>query len=336
MNENEIVQEALQKLAHHTGMKAKWKPYKGAQDRGIDGELDLNFNNNHFRLFVEVKTELRNYQLPQLFEMAKKHQPFIVVAERIFPTLKVILKEKKIGYLDTAGNICVCFGKNFVYIEGNKLTEEKKPVTNRAFTKTGLKTVFYLLLVPDAINMPYRALAEATNVALGNIKNIIQGLKDAGFILEINNKTLKIQNKKALLERWIAGYKETLKPTLKLGTYKFWDDKKLINWQALPVKNAKMVWGGEPAGEYLTNYLRPAYITIYTDNEFPMITEWTLIPDEKGQVLFYKKFWNDPDKDEQRYAPPLLVYADLLITEDPRCQEAAEMIFKKYLKDEFK
>lgn len=159
----------------------------------------------------------------------------MIIAENIFPTLKQILRDKKIAYLDAAGNIYVHTDTNFIWIDGNKPVEEKKTVTNRAFTKTGLKTVFYLLINKDAVNMPHRKLAEATDVALGNIKNVIEGLKDAGFILQVNDTTLKLQNKKALFERWITGYRETLKPKLLLGTYKFWDKYKLHNWQKLPL-----------------------------------------------------------------------------------------------------
>ena len=69
---------------------------------------------------------------------------------------------------------------HLIWIEGNKPVKEERPATNRAFTKTGLRTVFYLLINKDAINLPYRVLAQETGVALGNINNIIGGLKDAG------------------------------------------------------------------------------------------------------------------------------------------------------------
>jgi len=54
--------------------------------------------------------------------------------------------------------------------------------------KAGLKAVFYFLTTDEIINFPYRVMADMTGVALGNIKNIIDGLKEAGFILNVNNK----------------------------------------------------------------------------------------------------------------------------------------------------
>lgn len=330
MNETEIIYKALERLTEQTGIAGEFT----LNENGVDGDLDLYINHKEQHLFVEAKRELRQYQLPAILELAKQYQPLIIVAENIFPALKKILRDNKIGYLDTAGNIYLHTENNYIWIDGNKPVAEKKKVTNRAFTKTGLKTVFYLLLHQDAVNMPYRRLAEATDVALGNIKNVIEGLKEAGFILQINDNTLVLQNKKALLKRWVTGYRETLQPTLLLGTYRFWEVKKLLNWKALllPDKIATAQWGGEPAAEILTNYLLPQTLTIYTEQKTVFVTQWTLIPDGRGPVRFYKKFWKDDLLDKEAYTPPLLVYADLLITDDPRCGETAQMIYDKYLK----
>jgi hypothetical protein len=149
MNENQIITTALDRLEEQTGIKGGWEP---GHQKELDGKLNLFLNAKKLRLFVEVKKELRQHMLPHIFELAGKHQPLMIVAENIFPKLKEMLRQKKIAYLDTAGNIYINTGTNFIWIDGNKPVEEKKAVTNRAFTKTGLKTVFYLLLNNDAIN----------------------------------------------------------------------------------------------------------------------------------------------------------------------------------------
>ncbi|MEO8885539.1 MAG: type IV toxin-antitoxin system AbiEi family antitoxin [Mucilaginibacter sp.] len=331
MNETQIVNNALLQLNQKTGLTGCWMP----ANAGIDGEMDLLLDNKNLHVYIEVKQELRHHQLPQLMEMAKKYPPFMVVADRISPTLKEILRENKIGYLDGAGNIYLHTPKRFVWLDGHKHTTAEKPVTNRAFTKTGLKTVFYLLLYPDRINWPYRNLAKATQVALGNINNIIQGLKEAGFILPVNEKEVRLQNKKVLLDRWIAGYRETLKPALRLGSFRFWNDHTFTDWKALPVKPGETIWGGEPAADLLTNYLNPAILTIYTEEKrAALVPKWKLIPAEDGNIRVFEKFWKDNEMDGEIFAPPLLVYADLVITDDPRCIETAELIYNKYLKDE--
>jgi len=332
MNEDDIVNNALIQLNQKAGLAGCWMPANAE----LDGEMDLSFENKKLHLYIEVKNELRNHQLPRLIEMARKYQPLMVVADRIFPTLKEILRENKIGYLDGAGNIYVNTPEQLIWLDGNKHTEAVKPLTNRAFTKTGLRTVFYLLLHQDRINWPYRDLATATNVGLGNINNIITGLKEAGFILPVNKKEVILQNKKALLDRWIAGYRETLKPALHLGNFRFWNDKNFTERENLPIKTGETIWGGEPAAEWLTNYLNPEILTIYTEEKrAALVPKWKIMPAENGNIRFYEKFWHDGEMDDQIVVPPLLVYADLMITDDPRCVETAEMIYEKYLKNEF-
>jgi hypothetical protein len=331
MNVKILINRAIDRLEKTTGILGKWtQPHLNT-----DGELDLYWNGYDLHTFVEVKKELRGYQLANILEQAQQYRPLMIIAERIFPTLKETLRENKIGYLDTAGNIYLPTENHVIWIEGNKPVKEEKPVTNRAFTKTGLKTVFYLLLHKEAINMPYRILAQATGVALGNINNIIGGLKEAGFILPLDEKNVQLQNKRALLERWMVGYHETLRPTLHVGNFRFWKDEMFLNRHSLLEQAEETVWGGEPAAEILTNYLTPAVLTIYTDKPLaPLIPKWTMIPDMKGNIQVYQKFWKDDEWDTKKLAPPLLIYADLMMTNDPRCIETAKIIYDKYLLNE--
>jgi len=336
VNETEIADRALVQLADHTGLTGTWNLRSEQLDKGIDGSIDLDLGSTQAHFYVEVKTELREYHLPRLIEQASKYQPLMVVAERIFPKLKEKLRAHKIGYLDGAGNIYVHTEGNYIWLDGRKNIEQEALVTNRAFTKTGLRTVFYLLWHNDAINMPYRALAKATGVALGNIRNIVLGLEQAGFILHINEKEMVLQNKRALLERWIAGYKETLKPLLLIGKYRLNKPEDLMNLDNFPVRAGETVWGGEPGAELITNYLNAKEFTVYTTEAKPILMQkWRLIPDAKGNIQFYEKFWQDDADQALPIAPILLIYADLMITDDPRNRETAERIYNEYLKQEY-
>jgi len=332
MNEEELIVEAFTQLETRTGFRWDWQPI----GHELDGMVDLYINNGKEHFIIEVKNELRDYQLAKLRELNEIYKPFMVVADRIFPTLKEKLREQHINYLDAAGNVYINTGTNTIWLDGFKHNEPEKPVTNRAFTKTGLKTVFYLMLHKEAINMPQRILAAATGVALGNIKNVIVGLEDAGFILKINAKKLQLQNKKALLDRWIAGYGETLKPALHMGNFRLPPNHPFRELHNYPIQPGKTIWGGEPAAELITNYLKPQLLTIYTtEKRNTIMLTWKLLPAPEGTIRLYEKFWKDDQLDEHPYAPELLVYADLLLTGDPRCIETAGMIYDKYLKDEF-
>ncbi|MRG46944.1 hypothetical protein GFS24_17615 [Chitinophaga sp. SYP-B3965] len=331
MNNNEtyILEKALARLGELTGIQVT--DIRNVPNGSIDFKIKLERKNHwHLELSVETRTEFKPYHLPRMMEMARQNTPFMLVAERIYPAQKQALKENGINYLDTAGNIFLSHDQIYLFVEGNKPVDEIKPVTNRAFTKGGLKTAFHFLLDEQFLNMPYRTLAQTTGVSLGSINYIMEGLDQAGFILPVDNQTKKLQQKKLLLERWITAYHETLKPSLFMGSF-------LFKGRDLSEPGEKEnVWGGEPAAEMLINHLFPQIYTVYTlKDKLGLMKSWKLIPKNEGDLKVYQKFWTAPEWDAKQLAPPLLIYADLLETNDPRCIEAAGIIYNQFLKNEF-
>lgn len=335
MNKRDIIHKAINELRLETNLKA---------DYHLDNENDdfatiiFNLNEQKLQFQAEIRVEIKTYQIQALENKAKLTPNFIIIAKHLYPAVKNKLRELGVAYLDTAGNVFIKHEKLFVLIQGNnnKDKENKTITTNRAFTKTGLKTVFYLLINPNAIAYTYRALAVATNVALGNVKYIIDGLKYAGYILNKDDKTLMLINKRELLERWIDGYKETLKPSLEIGKYKHNEQiEKDIEYN---FNNDQIVIGGEYAAELVTEYLKAVQFTLYTDMpKLDTMRALKLIPDNNGSLVIYKKFWKNDffNIKNLHLAPLLLIYTDLMITNDPRCKETAIKIYDKYLKNEF-
>jgi len=336
MNENEIIEEAVRQLTQHTGITAQWQmlPNTG-KDPGIDATMTINAEGKKALVLVEVKHTAQPYQLNGFIRQAQEHHPLLVVAEQIYPGMKKLLRENNIGYIDGAGNIYLQAGGQLIWIEGQKLLKKKEPATNRAFTRAGLQAVFYLLQHPEAINDPYRQLADNTGTALGNIRHIFDGLETAGYILPVDKKQVQLIKRKVLQDRWIEGYRETLKPALHLGNFRLKDPNLFYDRDRLIGKMEGVVWGGEPAAEILTQHLQPGVLTLYTPMAANAIMrEWKLIPDPKGNIRIYRKFWKETEWDNQHIAPPLLVYADLLVTGDPRNLETAALLHHQYLENE--
>jgi hypothetical protein len=333
--EEHIILHALEKMHKTTGMKTKFKP--AVKDIFIDGTVDIIAATKEKVFFIECKRELRAHHLPAIIEQARKYKPLLVIAETIFPKLKEELRKQKIAYLDDAGNVYINNDDFVVWIDGQKNEEKERTVTNRAFTKAGLKVVFHLLLDEELINLPYRELAKMADVGLGNINNVMTGLKDMGYVLQLDNKRKKLQKKKEILDRWMGGFAETLKPALHIGNFRLANTAEFGNWRKFRVEGHDIFWGGEPGGDLLTNNLNPASLTIYTTrNKGDIMKLIKAIPDAEGNIKVYQKFWNHPLQLENTTAPPLLIYVDLMLTGDPRCQEIAKQIFDKYLKNEFK
>jgi len=332
MNEKEIIQHAINNIQKDGAIHVEWEELNN--DSEIDGKLFLQLNQHNMELCAEIKKELRNIHLAKIEELAVTNNPFIIVAQRLFPKIKEELRKRNIAYLEANGNIFLNIDKIYLYIDGNPPIDLKSKTTNRAFTKTGLK-VIYQFLIKDCINNTYREIAELTDTGIGTINTIFNGLKEEGYLMQLTKNELEIQNKKKLLDKWVVEYEKRLKPTLALGTFRFLDIDDFYNWKDIPLKKGKTLWGGEPAGDLLTNYLRPEELTLYTNEErSDLMKNYRLVPDLEGNIKVFKQFWTEKQADTKT-VHPLLAYADLINKGDRRCTETAQKIYDEYLQDQF-
>ena len=329
MTENQIIIQGLENLKNTTGISGTW--HKSSQSNE-DGELVININDCELNMVVEIKNELRSHQLDNILKMDRKYPSFIVAATRIFPKIKEELRRLKISYIESNGNIYLNEKNIYIWIETQKPLVTGNEKVNRAFTKTGLKAVLLLIIDDGFINAPYRELSKWTQVSLGNITNIMNSLKETGFLTNLNSNQLRLTNTKELISKWASAYTEKLKPSIHLGNFSFLDKNDFSRWKNMSF-NEDTVWGGEPAADIITEHLRPETLTIYTEeSRTDFMKKYRLIPDEKGDVEFYMKFWKWNEHNELPTAPWLIVYAELMAKDDKRTRETAQMIYEKHVK----
>ncbi|MDZ7718421.1 MAG: type IV toxin-antitoxin system AbiEi family antitoxin [Balneolaceae bacterium] len=323
MKEEEIVHTAIENL-EPTLLKGKWHPYK-KNNKILDGVLELWYEDQNVRFDAIVKKELRTYQVEQLIQQAGNYKNLMVIAYKLFPGLKKKLKGHRINYLEANGNLFVNAENLLLFLDGDKKLNKTDKTGNRAFTPTGLKVLFEFLRDKRLINQTQREIAEKAGVALGNIPKVLQGLMDTGQIYKLDKKKYAFHDRKELLQQWIREYHNTLKPTLEMGRY---TAKRTEDWKEIPLNLTKTVWGGEPAADLLTNYLKPGVLTLYTEEtKKDLMVNYGLMPDKEGNLFAYQKFWKNDETDNT--APPILVYADLIMTNDKRCIETANILFNE-------
>lgn len=329
---NDIVTRALDAFTQHTQIKAVWKPARFKKEGTVDFYFD---KRKPQRYVVEIKKEIRNQHLAKLLQQNDNAMSMLVIAENILPKTKVELQNHNIGYLETNGNIYLKkLPHHFIWIDNQKPKVVTKEV-NRAFTKTGLKVVF-LLLVDDAfINKTYRTIADEAEVGLGNVNNIIKGLKNIRLLVQKNDRDLLIPDKKAILDRWITAYDQRLKPAIHIGNFRFLDNNTFFNWKNLHL-HKETVWGGEPAGDLYTDNLNPEILTLYTtEGRGELMKNYRLVPDQNGNIEVYRKFWK-AHLNPANAVPPVLAYTDLINTGNQRCIAAAQRIYEKYIEDKLR
>jgi hypothetical protein len=305
--ENELINIALNNLNDTVPLGIQWElaalfPIKNQNGKDLIGDekINLKVGGKIFTYWIEAKNQIRVIHLPAIFNLKKEIKDLIVIAEVIYPNIREKLKQEEINYIDLAGNVFLRMGDNIIYVDGKKDKNLKKViVTDRAFNKAGLILIFHLLNQKDYLNRPYREIAHALGIALGNVTYIVNSLTELGYIRKIERQKYKLGNLEDLLQKWVQYYPLKLKPNIHLGNFKPWGFN-IRDWKTFKLEPEIALWGAEPAANLLTNYLVPAALTIYTDkNRQELITNLKLIPDTTGILKVYKKFWAFKDENEK-------------------------------------
>ena len=299
--------------------------------RELMSNNSLTINNHTFQ--IKLKRDFRLNQIPDLISEKQQNTPFILIADAISENVKTVLRAHKINYLDAVGNAFIQSNKGLsVFINGQKAVSKPEMNKDKAFTKKGLVVVYHLLIDNSLLNATYRTISEKTETSLDTVTKVLQSLRQQGFIVQVNDKTMRLTDKKRLFEKWADAYEMRLKPHLLLGKFRFKNIDAQNNWKNIPLSKNSF-WGGEPAADILTNYLRPAIFTLYsTETRNELIKTYHFIPDVNGNIEIYKPFETIT---EGHKIAPLLVYADLLNSGDSRNFEVAQKIKEQYEKDFF-
>ncbi|MBQ6742462.1 MAG: hypothetical protein IJR04_07785 [Bacteroidales bacterium] len=185
--------------------------------------------------------------------------------------------------------------------------------------KAEFQIVFRLLLDKSKANSNYRRLATEAGTSIGSVHNTMQNLTEKGYIVEDGKKRL-LRKRSSLLDRWARAYADGLKERYLIARFTFLTPQVKEQWRDIRLPET-VSWGGEPAAALLDDYLQPERWDIYTaDNANALIATGRMIPKADGEIYVYRKFWDEAG------TPPVVVYADLLATDNDRCREAAERI----------
>ncbi|MBN4055508.1 hypothetical protein JYU12_02060 [bacterium AH-315-K03] len=317
---------------------------------GYDVDAIIKVRHHGIRLAVQVKRWAQQANLGALADQVKR-LPIegILVADYINPVMGKKLKEMNVQYMDAVGNAYINQPPVYIHVIGNKQPNTQaipREGINRAFDTTGLKVIFGFLCDPLMANATYRVIAERTGVALGTVGWVLNGLKDAGFILDRGRaKGRRLVNRRKLLDRWMETFPEKLKPKQLVGVFvsdnPYW-------WEEVDIERYGAYWGGELAAAKYTHYLKPQTITLYLPEhadkkllakaKLRKATE--LIAEGPGTVRIYRPFWpleNKQKLDDNKtidvtgLVNPILVYADLVATGDSRNLETARMIYERFI-----
>lgn len=343
LKENEMLDQAIDALRQTADLDIEVTKLKthGFVNQA-DAFIRIQINQKIYEFVVEIKNVDRFAMVAQVkHQLEEFEERPLLIAPRITDAAADKCKELDLNFIDLAGNAYINEPGLFIFIKGQKQELHQNNPMNyfkggKALTPTNLRMVFALLCKPELLNAPYREIAKVAGIALGAVGWGFNDLAARALTLgdgKKNNRVL-IQYEK-LIQEWVTNYPIKLRPKLNPKRFKA---NTLDWWKNLDVKNYNAQWGGEVAANKLTNYLKPNFYTLYLHgkdmkkNMNKLIVENRLVPDPNGDIELLEAFWDFDDADFlPEIAPTLLVYADLIASNDPRNLETAKMTYDRLI-----
>ncbi len=344
--EQEILNLAVHAVERETGLRIQIEQSPAhIGDYQIDAIVQLERGGQ--RLAVEIKNWAQQANLGALISQIKQlPEQGILVADYVNPKMADKLRQQQVQFIDVSGNAFINQPPVYVYVTSNRQEElsfkSSRGNVNRAFEPKGLMVIYAFLCYPELANMPYREIAERTGVSVGTVGWVLNGLKATDFIHDnVSNKGRRLVRYRKLLERWVEAWPEKLKPKQFVGEFSV-DDP--YWWKKIDIREYNGYWGGEIAAAKYTDYLKPLVATVYLpehartqllrDARLRKATEWS--SDGAGIVQIYRPFWPKlldefGTEPKQGFVHPILAYADLVATADPRNLEVARRIYDEYI-----
>jgi len=298
------------------------------------------------KVCVELKKSLRPSMIPHLKQRISKWEGnhlcdrIMIFSDYIPASLAQLMREEKIWFVDASGNAYLEIPNNLlIYVTGNRL-HRIATLKGQYFTETGAKILFYLLTHGPDIQATYRELSTATSVSLDKISKLLNELKDNLTIVGLQQGRYEVRNPQRLLDMWVEAFVAKLHLKIILGHYKspYGEDVAALLEAGLQ-DNAleNVVVGGEYAADLLTGYLRANSVTLYVPAGEAQSVQRNLklAPSKEGPIevcaAFAPEIGNLSEEHGFMLANPVLVCAELLGTDDPRCGKAALLIKEKHL-----
>lgn len=324
--EQNIIKKAIQNFEEETGLKIFPQFYN---NKRVD--LVIIMKDYEITFTAEVIIYLNRARTGLIVRKLKDTKGIpLLVTEYVNADLMDTMKELGINFIDAAGNAFIKEPPLFVNIKGNKIlkpaTKETKDTT---FYTAGLQTIYPLLCNPGLEKNTVREIATKANVAVGTVHTTLKQLEKKGYLIKKENGQNELVNKEKLLRQWTTLFPDKLKHKYLIGRYETGELDLMDN---IELSNYDGLWGGEVAANKLTGYIRPQLYTIYIGKKRgELILRNRLKKNVNGNIELVNKFWGFEDNEYGELTHPILIYADLIATGDPRNIETATLIYEKYL-----
>ncbi|NKJ50424.1 hypothetical protein CIC12_27620 [Burkholderia sp. SG-MS1] len=313
-----------------------FRPAGQSESLAEEGTLTLDVNGAARQYTLAARGRIRSRA--EVAALAAKHRaaasPVLLATTYLTLALADECVEHDLQFIDLAGNLYVHAPGQYMLVTGRPASPEIRRLASRSgkpaisASASPLRMTFVLLSAPALLNRPYREIAAAAGVALGTVGSVLDDLRERGLLAGTDDR--RLLDPAAFREEWAINYPLRLLPKLNVQRFAVGDPSW---WEHAELPAGQAWWGGEVAAAKLTGQLRPAAQTLYVEPSaratvtMALAKRHRLRADPAGPLEIIDAFWHlDEAGAEKGTAPPLLVYADLQRTREPRNAEAAVLI----------
>ncbi len=233
------------------------------------------------------------------------------------------------NFIDLAGNVHLRLGANFLFhVEGRR--PAPRQARGRGLGAPGYQLLFALLAREDLLQQPVRRLAAAAGVAKTTAAHVVEFLEQQGLLGRGVKDRRFVLDRAALLQRFVTGYLDMLRPRLLVGRYRTPQaDPDLLEPQIEAALGDVPGWafGGAAGAFRLTRHYRDVVTVLHTtatDLPEDLRLKIRAVPAQDGNLVVIRvptTLWLDGPA--THVAHPLLLRAELLAGGNPeRAREA--------------
>ena len=291
----------------------------------VDAIIILTLPAGRQRFDVELKTSyLSKEQLAHLIARRPRvTAPLLLMAPLVSAAAGRVLRDAGVSYVDLAGNLHLQVGNRYVATREGR--SRRTAAQKKSLRAPGYQVLFTLLARPELLGDSIRAIATAAGVSTRPVYDLLHRLDTERFIVNSRQRSWNEPRRYELFERWVAGYADTLRPSLWLGSYRTQPGKLEALQRSEPrTENPfKWKWGGASAGYELSKYFRGTRATIHVVSAEPIVSALGALPAADGNLELLK--FVGPVSQEgplPTVVHPLLAATEMLISSDEREREA--------------
>jgi len=307
--------------------------------RGVaaDDMLELTTPRGHRKLRVEEKTSHLTLGVARdlIARVASRPTPpLILFAPYVSADMAAVLLPHGVNFVDKVGNCHLDLGGSYVaHVEGRKL---RRPLDAPGGMRApGFRLVFALLVEPDLVSGTAREMARASGVSLGTAWNVLHRLEHDRIVVRTKSKH-HIVRRDDLVERWIAGYAETLRPQLFAGRFQTPDkDPRRLEERVAGIlgQEGTWAWGGAAAAYRLTKHYRSDETVLHVQTASGDLPKrLKALPHRDGRLILLGVPGPLAFRGKAPHTVhPLLIYTELVLTGSDRAREAASELRERFL-----